>query len=105
MVVYYIAQFTITDPEKYKEYGQATQATMAPLFSEGRAKVIVLSSGEERGVKEGSPENTVLVVEFESREVAENWYNSDAYQKLIPMRQAVTKNGWVIITDKFTPPS
>lgn len=51
------------------------------------------------------PQEQLFVVEFESRDIAEKWYSSDAYQALIPLRQEATENAWVVITDKFSPPS
>ncbi len=105
MVVYYIANYAITDQNKFDEYAEATRATIGQIFKEGKGKMLVNTHGDGKGVKEGIPQNHLLVVEFESRDIAENWYNSDAYSALIPKRQAATENAWVTITDKFSPPS
>jgi len=105
MVVYFIANYNVTDQTKYDEYSAAGIATMAPMMAAGQAKILVYTSGDGRGVKEGVPQNHLVVIEIESREIAENWYNSEAYNSLIKMRQDATENAWVVITEKFSPPS
>jgi uncharacterized protein (DUF1330 family) len=105
MVVYFIANYTVTDQAKYDEYSAAGQGVISPLMATGQAKMLVYASGDGKGVKEGVPQDRLVVIEFESREIAENWYNSEGYSSLIKMRQDATENAWVVITDKFSFPS
>jgi len=78
---------------------------MGPLMVSGQAKVLIYTNGDGRGVVEGDPQNHLIIIEFESREIAENWYNSDEYSSLKKLRQKATENSWAVITDKFTIPS
>jgi len=105
MVVYFIANYTVTDQAKFDEYTAAGQATMGPMMAAGQAKILVYTSEDGKGVKEGAPQNHLIVIEMESREIAEKWYNSEEYSSLIKMRQDATENAWVVITDKFSLPS
>ena len=105
MSVFFVANFTIIDEDKYNSYATQTRETLIPLMQKGKAKLLVSTSKDNLGTKEGIPANKLVLIEFQDREIAENWYHSDVYQKLIPMRQAATKDAWVIITDQFTRPS
>ena len=44
MTVYFIANFTIVDQEKYNAYGVKTRETLTPLIKKGDAKFIVFCS-------------------------------------------------------------
>ncbi len=103
MTVYFIMNFNIIDQAKYEEYSTKGQSLLGPLMGSGQAKVLIYTSGDGRGVVEGVPQNHLIVLEFESREIAENWYNSDAYSSLKKLRQEATENAWAVITDKFIP--
>jgi uncharacterized protein (DUF1330 family) len=43
------------------------------------------------------PYGRVVVVEFASREAAEGWYHSPAYQKLVPLRLKASRGSLIII--------
>ena len=46
-----------------------------------------LARGGRFTVVEGKvPHERIVVLEFPSREAAESWYASEAYQKILPMR-------------------
>jgi hypothetical protein len=55
MVVYFIANYTVTDQAKYDEYSAAGQGVIGPLMATGQAKMLVYASGDGKGVKEGVP--------------------------------------------------
>jgi len=103
MVVYYLINFTVIDQAKYEEYSVAGQALIGPLIMSGKAKILVFANGDSRGVLEGNPPNQLIVIEFESREIAEGWYHSDEYKVLSKKRQEATENYWAVLTDKFVP--
>lgn len=74
------------------EYVARIDATLAPFG--GRFVV----HGATADVREGELAGDVIVIEFPDRERATGWYESAAYQAILPLR---TRNseGWVIIVD------
>jgi uncharacterized protein (DUF1330 family) len=93
MKAYVIATMTITDQARYDRYRAQVVATLAPFGA------TFLVRGGAFAVKEGSfPHARVVVLEFPSRQAAEDWYASPAYQAIIADRlQAST--GTVVIAD------
>ena len=78
---YLIGQITITNPEGYANYASQVPQTIAAfggkyLVRGGHATQLEGQAQGERNV----------VIEFPSREIAEAWYNSDAYQAIIGHR-------------------
>ncbi|MFJ8014276.1 DUF1330 domain-containing protein [Streptomyces sp. NPDC096339] len=66
--------------EDILRYVEEIQATMDPFG--GR----FLVHGKEVEVKEGPWPGTVVIIGFPDIEKARAWYDSDAYQALIPLR-------------------
>jgi uncharacterized protein (DUF1330 family) len=81
MPAYVIGHITVKDPEKWAEYRSQVPGTLAPWNSElvFRGKKTSLLSGEHN-------HTDVVVIRFPDTTSAEEWYNSDAYQKLLPLR-------------------
>lgn len=102
-LTYLITNFTISDPEKFQDYGMRFRETIKPLMENGTARMIVFTSEDTLGVKEGSPAKKIVIIEFKNREIAETWYHSEEYQAIIDMRLDSTKDGWLTITDQFLP--
>lgn len=94
MSAYFIANYTVTNPDAYQSYLQVVGPTLAPFG----AKILVAGGGHS--VKEGEPAPVTIVLEFESHEKAEGWYNSDAYQEIINRRLENTE-GWVVIAEQW----
>ena len=82
MPTYLSAIVTVKNPEKLKEYLGKVPATMAPFGATPvcRGKVKKVLSGE-------GGHQIQAVFAFESAEKIEEWYQSDAYQALIPTRE------------------
>lgn len=79
---YYIAEFQLTDPEGIKPYSQNVESTFKP-FS-GRFIV----RGGNMDVREGfGAQGRLIIIKFDSLTQAKEWYESPAYQALIPIRQ------------------
>ena len=74
------------------EYVERIDATLAPFG--GRFAV----HGATADVREGELVGDVIVVEFPDRESAAGWYESAAYQEIVPLR-AGNSDGWVVIVD------
>jgi uncharacterized protein (DUF1330 family) len=83
----------IHDPEAMKEYGRAALPTMA---ASGARPLVV---GPPTEVLEGEWHGTqTVILEFDSVEAAQAWYNSAEYQAAIPKRQAAATTNACIIT-------
>jgi uncharacterized protein (DUF1330 family) len=89
---YIIFQETIHDREAMDTYSQAAMPAIA-----GKADVLVVDQNAE--VLEGEwPANQTVVLAFESVEAAKAWYESEAYQAAIPLRQAAADTNVAILT-------
>jgi uncharacterized protein (DUF1330 family) len=62
------------------EYIERIQATLDPFDGQ------FLVHGAEVDVKEGPWPGTVVVIEFPDRGAAQAWYDSPAYQAILPLR-------------------
>lgn len=98
MTAYVIAH--IHNPEHFHpevlEYLEGIQATMDPFA--GRFIV----HGGAVDVREGRWPGSVVMLEFPSGEAARAWYESDAYQAILPLR-ANHLDGPVVIVDGVKP--
>jgi len=75
-----VIDLTPTDKEKLGSYSAMAAETLIPFGGEFIAKgVIEILHGE-------SAFNTKVVIQFPDHDSAVNWYNSDAYQQIIPTR-------------------
>jgi uncharacterized protein (DUF1330 family) len=86
---YLIAQVEVHDPEAYQEYGAKVPATLVGF--DGR---FLVRGGRIEPLEGDPPPQRTVVLEFPSLAHARDWYESDAYQALIPLRHAaaVTRN-------------
>ena len=94
---YLIANYTINDQEIYQKYVGAVM----PVIAKYGGKLLI--GDFEIKKLEGSPNQGIVAVEFESTEAAERFYNSPEYTESKKLRLASTE-GWVVITKEFTPP-
>ena len=83
---YFIGQFEIHDPAGYDVYRSQTAATIAPHG--GR---FIVRGGRVHNFEGAPPLPRVVVIEFPSFDQAKAWYDSEAYRKLIPIRQKAAK--------------
>lgn len=90
--VYAVAKLNITDPETYQVYNDGFFATL-----EGTGGKLI-GFDEPPVAMEGSFDGTRLVLlEFPSQEALKSWYDSDAYQAILPYRQkASTADIWML---------
>ena len=92
MPTYVSANVIVTDPSKLKTYLDALPATLAPYGGTlvCRGKVVKSLFGQA---------NFQLVATFEFADVqtAEDWYQSPAYQALIPNRDEAIQGSIVIL--------
>jgi uncharacterized protein (DUF1330 family) len=80
---YAIAEIEVTDADKFKPYLEGT-GVIVP-----QAGGLFLARGNKTFAFAGAPPKPVIaVVEWDSYEQAQAFFNSDAYKKLIPAREA-----------------
>jgi uncharacterized protein (DUF1330 family) len=86
---YMIAQVEVHDTEAYREYATRVPATVAAFGGE-----FLVRGGRIEPLEGDAPPQRTVVIEFPSLAQARDWYESDAYQALIPLRHAaaVTRN-------------
>lgn len=88
---YVILTEDIKDPEGMKAYGKAAGAAM------GGVKVLAVDAKPQ--VLEGNWHgHQTVVLEFESIEAAQAWYDSDAYRAARELRQAAADTNAVILS-------
>jgi len=94
---YLIGSITLHDPEAYTAYTSRVSALVAAaggtyLVRGGDAEVLEGDDGTERNV----------VIQFPSVEAARAFYNSAAYQEIIPFRTAAS-TGRLILVEGVNP--
>ena len=80
------------DQAPFEEYRKQVMATVEPFGGK------FLARGGKLTVLEGEwPHERTVILEFASREKAEGWYHSPAYQKILPLRLKAATSNFVII--------
>jgi uncharacterized protein (DUF1330 family) len=82
MAAYVIGHIIVKDPEKWTEYRTKVPATLAPWGAE------MLFRGKRVAVLSGAhPYTDTVVIRFPDADAITGWYQSPAYQELIPTRE------------------
>jgi uncharacterized protein (DUF1330 family) len=83
---YLVAQVQVTDPDTFKQYLAALPGTMAPykVRTLARANAVPLDSSTP-------PAGNLVVLAFNSMDDLKAWWNSAAYQAIIPLREKSAK--------------
>lgn len=81
MSAFLIAHVTIKNPDRFKEYGASASGTFAPFGGE------LVLKGKMSNVLEGNHSHQMAaIIKFPDMKSLNNWYKSDAYQAIIPIR-------------------
>jgi uncharacterized protein (DUF1330 family) len=97
MPAYVIVQITVHDPKNHREYASNIRATAASFGAR------MLATDAE--IKEGSPPYIRTVIgEFPPVEAARSWYESEAYQAILPLRLNSTTGTLVMVEGFSLPP-
>ena len=82
MAAYLIGHITIKDPQKWEAYRGQVPATLAPWNAElvFRGKAFAVLGGEHA-------HSDTVVIRFPDPAALRAWFDSPAYQALIPLRQ------------------
>ena len=79
---YVFAEVNVTDPGGFQQYRAKLGETMAPYAHQ------VLVSGGKTDALEGDAPKTIVIISFDSMKDARAWYDSPAYQAILPIRQS-----------------
>lgn len=91
MSAYVIARINVTDPEDYQTYASQTVA----LAEKAGGKFLV-KGGRQTQVEGNGPERHVII-EFPDHQTAIDWYNSPAYQRILPIAMSSSERDIVIV--------
>lgn len=82
MSAYVVGRITVLDAAKWDEYRSRVPATLAPWPAE------LVFRGERAAVVAGEEAHSdIVVIRFADLAAARGWFESPAYQALIPLRQ------------------
>ena len=99
MAAYVVAQMLVHDLEKYLVYASQVGATIG---NHG-GKILTASEAE---VREGSPPFSRTVIgEFPTLEAGREWYESDEYQAILPLRLESTTGTLFFVEGITMPPT
>jgi uncharacterized protein (DUF1330 family) len=93
---YVIANYTIHDQEKIEKYREAVR----PVIQQFGGKLLV--ADRDAKVK-GSPHQVMVVIEFDSVEAEQRWWESPEYGAIKHYREDASE-GWVAILPGFVMP-
>jgi len=83
MTAFIIFHSTVNDPENFATYAKSVPATLKPFGG------TVLARGKAEKIFSGDHGHaSVGILSFPSLEEAHDWYESDAYQSLISVRDS-----------------
>ena len=78
---YLIGQITVTNPQAYAFYAAQVPQTIAAFGGK-----YLVRGGHATQVEGHAQGDRHVVIEFPSRDIAEAWYASDAYQAIVKHR-------------------
>lgn len=82
MAAYLVGQMTVKDPELWKQYVAGVAASLEPHGAR-----IVFRGERERVLAGAQPHDRAVVLRFEDHAALLAWFESPAYQALIPLRE------------------
>jgi uncharacterized protein (DUF1330 family) len=92
MKAYSIVQVEVTDQATYDAYRKDVMPTIAAFGGK-----FLVRGGKMTKLEGEWPYSRAVVIEFPSREAAEGWYHSPAYQKLLPLRLRASRGNFIIV--------
>jgi uncharacterized protein (DUF1330 family) len=92
MKAYLIAVETVHDEAKFAEYRKQVVDTFKPFGGQfiARAGKMTVLEGKWQHPR-------TVIIEFPSRESAEDWYKSDDYRKIVDLRLESTSGSLIIL--------
>ena len=81
MTAFFVATATLKDPQKFQEYAQKAGETLVPHQGE-----LVLRGKKDDVLAGHANHQTVGIIKFPNQDALTAWFNSDAYQAIVPLR-------------------
>ena len=82
MAAYLIGHIKIKDPVKWEQYVEGVRVSLEPFEAK------ILFRGKRAAIFAGEhPYDQTVVIEFPDQTTIQKWYNSENYQRIIPIRQ------------------
>ncbi len=94
MAAYLLADVEILDPEPYREYQQRALATFEPFG--GR---YLVRGGRLEALEGDWAPRRLVIIEFPSFEQAKAWYESPAYQEILPIRERYARTNFLTLVE------
>jgi uncharacterized protein (DUF1330 family) len=82
----------IPDPKMFEEYRKQVMATL-----EAYGAKFLVRGGKFTALEGEMPFERIAMLEFPSRKAAEDWYNSPAYQKILPLRLNAMEAQFIVV--------
>ena len=90
MSAYFVARVNITDPEKYREYTSVTPGVIKQYGGK-----FVIRAGNMVTLDGPEVTDRIVVIEFETLEKVQEFYNSKEYQQAKELRKDAS-TGWAV---------
>jgi uncharacterized protein (DUF1330 family) len=88
---YFYVELEVTDPAAYEAY-----RTAVPDIISAHGGRILVRGGDPQPLDGNVPQRRRVIVEFDSHEAVKTFYDSDAYQAVLPIRLNAS-NGFVCL--------
>ena len=88
---YLVANIRVTDQERFLQFS----GMAGPIIQKFGGKVLARGPGADR--HEGTLSGVVMMIEFDSKEIAENFYFSEDYQAAKAVRDECSETDLMII--------
>ena len=88
---YLVANIRVTDQERFQQFS----GMAGPIIQKFGGKVLARGPGANR--HEGTLSGVVMMIEFDSKEIAENFYFSEDYQAAKAVRDECSETDLMII--------
>jgi uncharacterized protein (DUF1330 family) len=92
MKAYCIVYEILDDPKVFEEYRSQVMPTIEAF--EGR---FLVRGGAFTALEGEMPYQRIAMLEFPSREKAEAWYHSPAYQRILPLRTKSSRCQFILV--------
>ena len=89
---YAIAQIDVHDADAYAKYTAHTPGTVTSFGGK-----FIVRAGQCEALEGPAPGPRVVMIEFPSYQDAKDWYNSDAYQDIVGIRQGASSGSLFIV--------
>lgn len=96
---YILAQVTIPDAEAYRSSGYMQMAEASVSAFGGR---FMVRGGKPELLEGNGPVERIVILEFPSRDIARQFYDSDQYAPAIALRQTLS-SGRLVLLEEYVP--